>query len=93
VPIYEYECKSGHLNERWMRMIDHHPLRVRCSVCRTWAKRIMSHTNIQPVIHEYLDHGMGRVIKGRTHLREVQRELNCVDADPRSMKPSTSWDG
>jgi putative FmdB family regulatory protein len=93
VPIYEYECKRGHHEERFAKMSDRHPLRVRCSACGGHARRVVSHTNIQPVIHEYLDRGMGKVIKGRTHLREVQRELNCVDANPSSMKPSTGWDG
>jgi putative FmdB family regulatory protein len=93
VPIYEYECKGGHLNERFAKMTDHHPLRVRCSVCGGHARRIVSHTNIQPVMHEYLDRGMGKVIKGRTHLREVQKQLGCVDADIPAMKPSTSWSG
>jgi putative FmdB family regulatory protein len=91
VPIYEYECKSGHPEERFYGMNDRHPLRVRCSVCGKHARRVVSHTNIQPVIHEYLDRGMGKVIKGRTHLREVQKQLGCVDADVKSMQPTTSW--
>ena len=92
MPIYEYECKGGHVEERFFNMMDRHPMRVRCAVCGGHARRIVSHTNIQPVIHEYHDKGMGRVVKGRTHLRELQRELGCVDADVSSMKPSTSWD-
>jgi putative FmdB family regulatory protein len=95
VPIYEYECKScGHVEERWFRMNDHHPKKVRCSVDGKMARRVVcTNTNIQPVMHEYLDRGMGKVIKGRTHLREVQKQLGCVDADVKSMQPTTSWNG
>lgn len=91
MPIYEYKCKGGHLNERFENMKDRHPNWVRCSVCGGHARRILSIINIQPVMHEYLDRGMGRVIKGRTHLRQVQRELGCVDADIKTMQPKTDW--
>ena len=66
-------------------------MRVRCSVCGGHARRIVSNINIQPVIHEYFDHGMGKVVKGRTHLRGLQKELGCVDADLKAMTPSTGF--
>lgn len=75
-----------------MRMSEHHPSRVRCSRCGRQAKRIVSNTFVQPVINEYFDVGLNRPIKGRTHLRDVQRELGVVDAAPlKDMKPSAGW--
>ena len=72
-------------------MSEERPPTVRCKTCRKKARRVFAHS-VLPVIHEYFDCGMGRVVKGRSHLREVQRELGCVDADVKAMKPSTGWD-
>jgi hypothetical protein len=86
VPLYEYRCEAGHSQDRFFHPEDPKPRVVRCKTCRRRARRVFS-LSVQPLIYEYYDRGMGRVIKGRTHLREVQRELGCADADIGGMKP------
>lgn len=81
MPMYEFGCPNGHVVEHFFRMNDERPATIPCE-CGAESKRIFSLAGIVPDFPEHYNISLGRVVKGRQHLRQLQKQLGCHDWEP-----------
>lgn len=89
MPIYEFECKEGHVSERYLKATDTTRF-VQCDTCDKGAQRIISRPNVRPDIPDHIDENLvddhdtsgGYLVKGRAHKRERLKELGLHEVEP-----------
>ena len=88
MPLYEYECKEGHVS-MILASIDDRPRTVSCDGCDGRATRIISRPTIFGSGEEYMDENLaeygsseGFVVKSRAHKRQRLKDLGLVERDP-----------
>jgi hypothetical protein len=75
MPIYTYLCPlCGEVDNVWGHIGEDRKIHEDCGRTMT---RLVSLSNITPVMHEHIDGNMGHepvVVKGRVHHRQLLRE-------------------
>lgn len=95
MPTYLYTCRNGHDLEE-ARPIENRNERCACPECgedmtRNEALELASQQHI-PEIPEHFNLSTNCVIRGRTHLRQIQRERGLSDYDPKEHGgPPSDW--
>ena len=95
MPTYIYTCANGHDLEE-VREIDNRNERCPCKECgedmtRNEALEIASQQLI-PDIPEHWNRSMDCHVRGRTHLKRIQRTRGLSDYDPKEHNgPPTDW--
>ena len=79
-PLYDFECEKGHVTERLFRMDD--VKSTDCSTCGGPTRRIFSRAAVVDDFPEHMNISLGRVVKSRAHLKQLQKELGCQDWVP-----------
>jgi len=95
MPTYIYTCKNGHDLEEF-RPIDRRNEACTCSEC---AEDMTRNTGLElasqqliPDIPEHFNQSTMCGIRGRTHLRQIQRERGLSDYDPNENGgPPSDW--
>lgn len=89
MPIYEFECKEGHVSERFLKIED--TLRfISCDTCQKGAQRIISRPTIHPDIEEYMDENLvpegsvegAQLVKSRKHKAELMKQQGLREVEP-----------
>lgn len=88
MPIYEYECPTGHKATR-LSSIDERAARIRCDECGKTAQRVLSAAVVRGAGEEYLDenlsdYGSGEpfLVKSAAHKRQRLKDLGLTQKEP-----------
>lgn len=82
MPFYPYFCEQGHESEAFFHMKDDKPGSVACETCGRPAKRAIVVPIVNGDIPEHYNPSLGTAVRGRTHLKSLQRELGTSDYEP-----------
>jgi putative FmdB family regulatory protein len=82
MPAYPYRCDQGHETDVFFHMADTKPPVVACESCGQPAKRAVVLPRVQGDIPEHFNETLGMAVRGRTHLKQIQREQGCQDYEP-----------
>lgn len=77
MPNYEFACPSGHRVERFYRMSDDIPVRVRCR-CRKLARRVYSTIRVSRGACAFEPHYnvcLDEVVTSERHMKDVEARL------------------
>lgn len=80
MPLYDFSCEQGHVTEKFFGMNDEKS--TECSTCGGPTRRIFALAGVVPDFPEHFNISLGRVVKGRQHLRQLQKQLGCHDWEP-----------
>lgn len=87
---YHLECPDGHAVGTWPHRPPSPEQVADCLICECGKpmdlRREVVNVNFSgaTVLHEHFNESLGCVVKGKTHLRELQRERGVVDYEPDS---------
>lgn len=90
MPLYDFQCKNGHVTEKFYRMKDARPRSVRCGSCQSRASRIYSRAAVQDDFPEHYNWSIGEVVRNRAHLKQIQRDRGLQDWQPVKESPQLS---
>lgn len=93
----KFYCSTADCRMRWKNVPSRRKA-PKCSCCKyplTLLKRVKPSEmpRIEPDIPEHFNQSTNCVIKGRRHLRQIQRERGLSDYDPKEHSgPPTNWE-
>ena len=90
MPFYPYKCNAGHETDRFYKMSDTRPSSIRCA-CGRSARRQIVLPQLITDIPEHFNTSLGKPVKSRAHLRQLQQQHGCQDVEGGVPDPPSDW--